>query len=87
MLFLYLSSDTSNFLKDIKIKLSKIDEDMKANAHQLSLDPSCSSAHFIKIIYLIDLYVELLREEARIIETCRYSGKDSSKHGCIVETH
>ena len=48
-------SDTSNFTKDITIKLSKIDEDMKASAHQLSLDPSCISTHFTKIRYLIDL--------------------------------
>lgn len=39
---------------------------MKASAYQLSLDPSCSFVDFVKIRYLIDLQVELLREEARI---------------------
>ena len=42
-------SDTLNFTKDIKAKLSKIDEDMKASAHQLSFDPCCSSTHFTRI--------------------------------------
>ena len=62
-------SDTSNFTKDIKIKLSKIDEDMKASAHQLSLDPSCSFAHLTKIRYLTNLQAKLLREESRIRAT------------------
>ena len=48
-------SDTSNFTKEIKDKLAKIDEDMKASAHQLSLDPSCSSTHFTRIRYLSNL--------------------------------
>lgn len=50
-------------------KLSKIDEDMKASAQQLSLDPNCSSTHLIKIRFLTDLQAELLREEARIRAT------------------
>ena len=45
-------SDTLNFTKDIKAKIAKIDEDMKASAHQLSLDPSYSSTHFTRIRYL-----------------------------------
>ena len=43
---------------------------MKASVHHLSLDPSCSSTHFTKIKYLIDLQEELLREEAKIRAIC-----------------
>ena len=50
-------------------KLSKIDEDMKASAHQLSLDPSHSFAHYTKIRYLTNLQAKLLKEEARIRAT------------------
>ena len=48
-------SDTSIFTKEIKDKLFKIDEDMNPSAHQLSLDPSHSSTHYTKIIYLTNL--------------------------------
>ena len=61
--------DISIFTKDIKEKLAKIDEDMKASAQQLHLDPSSNSAHFSKIRFLTNKQVELLREEARIRET------------------
>ena len=44
--------DVSIFTKDIKEKLAKIDEDMKASAHQLQLDLSSSFAHFSKIRFL-----------------------------------
>ena len=47
--------DTSSFTQEIKDKLSKIDEDLKESAHQLSLDPSYSSAHYSKIRFLTNL--------------------------------
>ena len=47
--------DTSIFTQGIKDKLSKIDEDLKASAHQLSFDPSYSSSHYSKIIFLTNL--------------------------------
>lgn len=53
-LFINLT-DTSNFTKEIKEKLSKIDIDMKTSAHQLSLDPSYNSTHFTKIKYQTNL--------------------------------
>lgn len=62
-------SDTSNLTKEIKNKLSQIDTDLKASAHRLSLDPSTSPTHFVKIRYLTDLQAKLLREEARIRAT------------------
>ena len=40
--------DVSEFTKEIKDKLSKIDEDMKASAQQLQLNPSSTFAHFKK---------------------------------------
>ena len=61
--------DVSKFTKEIKDKLSKIDEDLKASAQQLQLDPSSSSAHFKKIIFLSNMQEEFLREEARIRST------------------
>ena len=69
-------SNTSIFTKDIQIKLSKIDEDMKASAHQLSLDPSCSFAHFTKIKYLTDVQEKLSRKEAKIRATlAKFQGR------------
>ena len=47
--------DTSTFTNEIKDKLSKIDEDLKASAQQLQLDPSYNSAHYTKIIFLTDM--------------------------------
>lgn len=61
--------DVSKPTKEIKDKLSKIDEDLKASAQQLQLDPSSSFAHFQKIRFLSDMQVELLKEEARIRST------------------
>ena len=61
--------DVTKYTKEIKRKLNKIDEDLMANAKKLQLDPSSSSAHQIKIIFLSDMQVELLREEARIQST------------------
>ena len=58
--------DVPNFTKEIKEKLSKIDEDLKASAQQLQLEPSSSFAHYKKLRFLIDMQVEFLREEARI---------------------
>lgn len=61
--------DTSNCTKEIKGKISKIDEDLKASAQQLQLDPSYNSTHYTKIRFLTDMQEELLREEARIRAT------------------
>ena len=61
--------DISIFTKDIKEKLAKIDEDMKASARQLQLDPSSSFSHFSKIRFLTNKQAKLLREDARIRET------------------
>ena len=47
--------DISNFTKEIKEKLSKIDKDLKVSTQQLQLDLSSSSTHFNKIIFLIDM--------------------------------
>ena len=55
-------SDTSIFTKKIKDELSKIDEDMKASVHELSLDPSYTSTHYTKIKCLTNLQEKLLRE-------------------------
>ena len=68
MLFHYFFklSHTSIFTKETKDKLSKIDEDMKESAHQLSLDPSHSFAHYSKIR---NLQEKLLKEEASIRPT------------------
>ena len=58
--------DVTKFTKEIKRKLTKNDEDIKASAQQLQLDPSLSSACHMKIIFLSDMQAKLLREEARI---------------------
>ena len=47
--------DVFEFTKEIKEKLSKIDELLKASAQQLQLDPSSSFAHFKKIRFLTDM--------------------------------
>ncbi len=61
--------DISSFTKEIKDNLFEIDEDLKASAQQLHLEPSSSSTHFKRIRFLIDMQTEFLREEARIIST------------------
>ena len=61
--------DVPIFTKEIKDKLSKIDEELKASAQQIHFDPSSSFAHFKKIRFLIDMQEEFLREEARIGST------------------
>ena len=47
--------DVSIFTKEIKEKLSKIDEDLKESAQQLQLDLSLSFAHFNKIKFFTDI--------------------------------
>lgn len=61
--------DVTKCTKEIKVKLNKIDEDLKASAQRLQLDPNSSSAHHIKVRFLSDMQIELLREEARIRST------------------
>ena len=58
--------DVSQFTKEIKVKLNKIDIDMQSSASKIQMDPSSSSYHHTRIRYLTNLQVELLREEARI---------------------
>ena len=47
--------DVTKFTKEIKGKLDKIDEDLKASAQKLQLDPSSSSAHHMKIRFLSEM--------------------------------
>lgn len=61
--------DVTEHTKEIKGKLNKIDEDLRASAQKLQFDPSSSSAHHMRIIFLSDMQEELLREEARIQST------------------
>ena len=49
--------------------MNKIDEDLIASAKQLQLDSSSSLTHHMKMRFLSDMQVELLREEARIQST------------------
>lgn len=42
---------------------------MKESSHQLSLDPSYRSSHYLKIRFLTTLQAELLKEKARISAT------------------
>ena len=39
-------SDSTNFTKEIKEKMAKVDMDLKDNANQLALSPTPSSIHF-----------------------------------------
>ena len=47
--------DITKYTKEIKRKLNKIDEDLNASAKQLQLDPNSSSAHHMKIKFLLDM--------------------------------
>ncbi|GLJ12321.1 hypothetical protein SUGI_0188670 [Cryptomeria japonica] len=61
--------DVTEFTKGIRDQLKKVDDDLKASARQLQLDPSSSSTHHSKIRVLSDKQSELLREDARIRST------------------
>ena len=61
--------DVTEFTKEIKEKLNKIDVDMKVSAQMLQLDPNSSSSHHLRIKFLSEKQAELLREEARIRST------------------
>ncbi|GLJ41042.1 hypothetical protein SUGI_0849690 [Cryptomeria japonica] len=61
--------DVTEFTKGIRNQLKKVDDDLKASAQQLQLDPSSSSTHHSKIRVLSDKQSELLREDARIRST------------------
>ncbi|GLJ43345.1 hypothetical protein SUGI_0900360 [Cryptomeria japonica] len=61
--------DVTEFTKGIRDQLKKVDDDLKASAQQLQLDPSSSSTHHSKIRVLSDKESELLREDARIRST------------------
>ncbi|GLJ54344.1 hypothetical protein SUGI_1166600 [Cryptomeria japonica] len=58
--------DVTEFTKGIRDQLKKIDDDLKASAQQLQLDPSSSSTHHSNIRFLLNKQSELLREDARI---------------------
>ena len=58
--------DVTEYTKEIREKLNKIDEDLKASTQNLKLDPSSSSSHHLRIKFLSEKQVELLKEEARI---------------------
>ncbi|GLJ36483.1 hypothetical protein SUGI_0732800 [Cryptomeria japonica] len=58
--------DVTEFTKGIRDQLKKIDDDLKASAQQLQLDPSSSSTHHSNIKFLLDKQSELLGEDARI---------------------
>lgn len=61
--------DVTEYTKEIKEKLNKIDEDMKVSAQMLQLDPNSSSSHHHRIRFLSKKQTELLREKARIRST------------------
>ncbi|GLJ04869.1 hypothetical protein SUGI_0005160 [Cryptomeria japonica] len=61
--------DVTEFTKEIRDQLKKIDDDLKVSAQQLQLDPSSSSTHHSNIRFLLDKQSELLREDARIRST------------------
>lgn len=61
--------DVTEFTKGIRDQLKKVDDDLKASAQQLQLDPSSSSTHHSNIRFLLDKQSELLREDARIRST------------------
>ncbi|GLJ18491.1 hypothetical protein SUGI_0328210 [Cryptomeria japonica] len=61
--------DVTEFTKGIRDQLKKIDDDLKASAQQLQLDPSSSSTHHSNIRFLLDKQSELLREDTRIRST------------------
>ncbi|GLJ25533.1 hypothetical protein SUGI_0488990 [Cryptomeria japonica] len=61
--------DVTEFTKGIRDQLKKIDDDLKASAQQLQLDPSSSSTHHSNIRFLLDKQSELLRKDARIRST------------------
>ena len=61
--------DTSSFTKEIRDKLSKVNEDLQTSAQQLQLDPIYSFSHYTKIRFLIDMKAKLLREQAKIRAT------------------
>ena len=58
--------DVTKLTKEIKGNLNKIDEDLKVSAQKLQLELSSSSAHHMKIRFLSDMSLDLLKEEARI---------------------
>ena len=61
--------DVTEYTKDIKEKLNKIDEDLKVSAQSLKLDPSSSSSHYLRIKILSGKQVDLLKEEGSIRST------------------
>ncbi|GLJ50222.1 hypothetical protein SUGI_1069110 [Cryptomeria japonica] len=67
--FLAKLCDVTEFTKGIRDQLKKIDDDLKASAQQLQLDPSSSSTHHSNIRFLLDKQSELLKEDARIRST------------------
>ena len=46
--------DVTEYTKDIREKLNKIDEDLKVSAQKLKLDPNSSSSHHLRIKFLLE---------------------------------
>ena len=53
--------NVTKFTKEIKRKLTKNDDNLKASAHQLKLDLSSSSPHHTKIKFLSEMQEKLLK--------------------------
>lgn len=58
--------NVTEFTKEIRRKLTKIDDDLKKNAQKLKLDLSSSSAHYMKIRSLSEMQEKVLKEEEMI---------------------
>ena len=61
--------DVTEYTKDIKEKLNKIDEDLKVSAQSLKFNPSSSSSHYLKIKFFSEKQADLLKEEGSIRST------------------
>lgn len=61
--------NVTKFSKEIKDRMNKIDEDLKASAQNLQHEPSSSSAHHMAIRLLSGKQNDLLEEGARIRTT------------------
>ncbi len=61
--------DVTEYTKEIREQLNKIDEDLKASTQNLKLDPSSTSSHHLRINFLSKKKAKLLREESRIRST------------------
>ena len=70
-----------------KGQTTKIDEDLKNSASELTLDPSTNSNNFVKVISLIDLHVELIREETKIGASLTYIQSMMLPHTDVMQKY